>query len=366
MTWLWTHKNWPHFTWDADILAPLEARFLHASGRLAGTWRHFADIDRLELQVDWLTKEALETSAIEGEILNRESVQSSVRRQFGLQTDARRSEPAEAGIAEMMVQLYQSYDNVLTSETLFEWHRMIMNGRRDVEHIGQWRCHNEAMQVVFGAVHAPRIHYEAPPSDQMETQMRTYIAWFNQSHDLPALTRAGIAHFYFVCVHPFEDGNGRIGRALAEKSLAQSLKQPSLIALSQTISKERKRYYNALHEANHSLEITDFLVQFGQLILDAQQYSEHKLIRLIDKAQMFDRLNGQLNPRQEKALLRLFRAEPEGFKGGLSSANYRQITGTTIPTATRDLSDLINKGALIKTGEKRYRRYFLNLPELDC
>ncbi|SNZ20083.1 Fic family protein [Cohaesibacter gelatinilyticus] len=365
MTWLWTLPDWPNFTWDAQALAPLEARFLQGSGRLAGTWRHLAESDRLELQVDWLTGEALETSAIEGEILNRDSVQSSVRRQFGLKTDARRSGPAEAGIAEMMVSLYQTYADTLSSDTLFEWHRMIMNGRRDVDHIGEWRSHSEPMQIVSGAIHDPKIHYEAPPSDQMNAEMQAFVVWFNGSDDLPALTRAGIAHFYFVCVHPFEDGNGRVGRALAEKSLAQSLDQPSLIALSQTISKDRKRYYNALHDANHSLEITDFLVRFGELVLDAQQYSELKLIRLIEQTRMFDRLKGKLNARQEKALLRLFRAEPKGFQGGLSSANYRQITGTTIPTASRDLADLVDKGALTKTGEKRYTRYFLNLPDLN-
>ena len=365
MTWLWNLQDWPNFTWDAQALAPLEARFLQRSGRLMGTWRHLNETDQLDLRVDWLTGEALETSAIEGEILNRDSVQSSVRRQFGLKTDARRSGPAEAGIAEMMVNLYQTYDGALSRDVLFEWHCMIMNGRRDVDNVGGWRTHGELMQVVSGAIHDPKIHYEAPPSDQMDAEMQAFITWFNGSCGLPALTRAGMAHLYFVCVHPFEDGNGRVGRALAEKSLAQNLHQPSLIALSQTISKNRKRYYELLHDANHNLEITDFLVRFGRLVLDAQQYSENKLIRLIEKTQMFDRLAGEINARQEKALLRLFRAEPEGFEGGLSSANYRQITGTTIPTATRDLADLVDKGALIKVGERRYTRYFLNLPVLD-
>lgn len=362
--WLWQLQDWPQFHWDKNAIAPMEARFLMLSGQLVGTWRHLSESDQLELRIDWLTEEAFETSAIEGEILDRDSVQSSLRRQFGLKTDARRSSPAEAGIAEMMADLYRTSDEPLSEAQMFEWHRMIMNGRRDIENIGKWRVHSEPMQVVSGTVHDPNIHYEAPPSHTIASEMKRYIHWFNQSQDLPALTRAGLAHLYFVCVHPYEDGNGRIGRALAEKSLAQSLGQPSLIALSQLISKQRKTYYEALHAANYSLDITDWLIRFGQLVLDAQKFSEHKLIRLIDKVKMFDRLSGQVNARQEKALLRLFRAEPEGFKGGLSAANYRQITGATVQTATRDLSDLVHKGALRKTGERRYTRYYLNLPEL--
>ena len=362
--WLWQLPDWPQFTWDDQELAPLEKRFLTGSGRLVGASAHLDDSDRDDLQIDWLSDEAMETSAIEGELLDRDSVQSSVRRQFGLKTDRRRSGPREAGIAEMMVALYREFDAPLTEATLFDWHRMVLNGRRDVDVIGGWRQHAEPMQVVSGADYAPKVHYEAPPSVAMEAEMAAFIGWLNASRDLPALTRAGIAHFYFVCVHPFEDGNGRVGRALSEKALAQSLGQPSLIALSQMIARDQRGYYDALEAANRSLEITPWLMWFGETVLQALTYSEHKLTRLIDKVKMFDRLDGQLNERQEKVLLRLFRAEPDGFEGGLSAANYRQITGAIATTATRDLTDLVEKGALRKTGERRYTRYYLNLPAL--
>lgn len=264
----------------------------------------------------------------------------------------------------MLVHLFQNFGAKLDNQTLFDWHQMIMNGRRDLEVIGGWRKHSEPMQVVSGPDYQPKVHFEAPPSRQMPIEMSKFVGWFNSSTDLPALTRAGIAHFYFVCVHPFEDGNGRIGRALAEKSLAQSLGQPSLIALSQMIARNQKGYYEALEAANRSLETTDWLIWFSETALKAQGYSEKKLTRIIDKTKMFDRLRGQLNARQEKALLRLFRAEPDGFEGGLSAANYRQITGVPVATATRDLNDLVTKGALVKKGELRYTRYFLNLPKL--
>ena len=194
--------------------------------------------------------------------------------------------------------------------------------------------------------------------------MDTFLEWFEGSRGLPALTRAGIAHLYFVCVHPYEDGNGRIGRAVAEKALAQSLGQPSLVALSQMIARKRSAYYDHLEASNRALEITPWLAWFAETAIEAQRYSEQKMIRLIEKVKMFARLSGQLNARQEKALLRMFRAEPDGFKGGLSAANYQQITGTTSATATRDLTDLTQKGALRKTGERRYTRYYLNLEPL--
>ena len=334
------------------------------SGRLVGASAHLGDEDRSELYIDWLSEEAMQTSAIEGEMLDRDSVQFSVRRQFGLKTDRRRSGPREAGIAEMMVALYRDFDTPLTDAMLFDWHRMVLNGRRDVDVIGGWRQHEEPMQVVSGPDFASKIHYEAPPSAKMDREMAGFIQWFEASRDLPALTRCGVAHFHFVCVHPFEDGNGRVGRALSEKALAQSLGQPSLIALSQMIARKQRGYYGALEASNRSLEITPWLVWFGETVLEALTYSEHRLTRLISKVKMFDRLHDQLNERQEKVLMRLFRAEPDGFEGGLSAANYRQITGTIATTATRDLTDLVDKGALRKTGTRRYARYYLNLPPL--
>jgi len=179
---------------------------------------------------------------------------------------------------------------------------------------------------------------------------------------LPALTRAGIAHLYFVSVHPFEDGNGRIGRAIAEKSLAQNLERPTLIALAHTIEAKRKAYYAALERNNHSLDITDWLVYFAQTVLDAQEYTIHCVEFLIEKSKLYDRLAGDLNERQQKVLARMFKEGLSGFKGGLSAENYIRITKTSASTATRDLQDLVAKGALRRTGELKQTRYHLNLP----
>ena len=366
MSWIWQQPGWPDFTWNQAELAPLEARFRDDAGRRIGAWRRLGEDERIELRVGWLSDEAAETSAIEGELLDRDSVQSSIRRQFGLAHDQRPASPAEAGVAEMMVSVYREFDRPLDHRTLWDWHRMLMRERRRLNVIGGYRLHSEPMQVASGPWDRPTVHYVAPPSDRMATEMDRFIAWYEQASAgegrLAPLTCAGAAHLYFVCIHPFEDGNGRIGRALAEKALARALGQPSLIALARSIFRRRRAYYDALKAANDSLDITAWLVWFAGVVLEAQIWSERRLIRTVQQTRMFDRLDGRLNPRQEKTLLRLFHAEPDGFEGGLSADNYRRITGAPASTATRDLADLVAKGALRRTGARRYTRYWLDLP----
>jgi Fic family protein len=243
---------------------------------------------------------------------------------------------------------------------------MVMSGYRRIETIGSYRRHDDPMQIVSGAIGHEHVHYEAPPSARIKKEMDAFIAWFNDTapngkNPLPALTRAGIAHLYFESIHPFEDGNGRIGRALAEKSLAQNLGQPTLIALAFTIERRRKAYYAMLEESNRDLAITPWLSWFAEAILDAQRITLERVEFHIAKARFYDRLNGQLNERQEKAIARMFREGIDGFKGGLSAENYISITGASRATATRDLHDLVTKGALTRTGERRHTRYHLRL-----
>jgi len=367
MKWNWQLKDWPDFCWDQHALKTQEARFLHQAGVLSGALKHMLDDDKAAFTVELISAEAIKTSEIEGEILNRDSVQSSIRRNFGLDTDNRRIPPAEQGIAEMMVDLYHTYAAPLSHDTLFSWHRMLSKGGSDLSDIGCYRTHEEPMQVVSGAVHDPKVHFEAPPSSRMDDEMSHFIDWYNGTgapngeSPLGALTRAGIAHLYFVCVHPFEDGNGRIGRAVSEKALSQSLRQPILLALSQTIESDKKAYYKNLELSNKGLEITGWLQFFAQVVLDAQGYSLRLIDFLIAKSRLYDRLRGQLNERQDKVISRMFREGLEGFKGGLSAENYISITGTSRATATRDLHELVVKGALTRTGERRHTRYWLNI-----
>jgi Fic family protein len=366
MAWNWEQPGWPEFTHVSKVLDPLERQWLLRSGELVGAFRHVGPQDQDTLRIELISDEAVKTSEIEGEILDRARVQSSLRAQLGLATDRRRVPPAERGIAEMMVDLYRSFGDPLTHATTLAWHTMIMSGSRRIGVVGVYRTHSDPMQVVSGSAHKPRVHFEAPPSSRMQAEMDAFVHWFNATapngrRPLPALTRAGLAHLYFVSIHPFEDGNGRIGRALAEKSLAQSLGQPSLIALSYTIERSRKAYYTALERNNRELEITDWLMFFAQTILEAQHNTIRRVEFHIAKARLYERLRGRLNERQEKALARMFREGIDGFKGELSAQNYISITRCSRATATRDLHELVAMGALSRTGELRHTRYHLDL-----
>lgn len=367
MPWNWQQPDWPNFAWDKGHLAVAEQQFLIGGGVLVGTVKHLEREDRDQLTIEAMSKEAVTTSEIEGEILDRASIQSSLRRQLGLAADSRRVRLAEQGIAEMMVDLYRSFSAPLSNDVLFTWQRMLMSGRRDLKDVGRYRTVREPMQVVSGPVHEPKVHFEAPPSKRVPSEMTRFIDWFGRTapgaeRPLPALTRAGTAHLYFESIHPFEDGNGRIGRAIAEKSLAQSLGQPTLTALAATVLARRKSYYEALEAANKKNEITAWLAWFAGTAVEAQRRTIALVEFLIGKAKLLDRLTGQVNDRQQKALLRMFREGPEGFRGGLSAGNYITITGASPATATRDLVDLIAKRALVRAGEHRHARYHLGIP----
>jgi Fic family protein len=367
MFWNWQQLDWAEFTWNQDRLALAEKQFLVGGGMFVGAIKHLGENDRNDLRVEAMSTEALTTSEIEGEILDRASVQSSIQRQLGLAGDNRQIAPAERGVSEMMVDLSKTFSEPLSDQRLFAWHRMLMSGRQDLVDVGCYRTSAEPMQVVSGPIGASRIHFEAPPSAKVPSETARFIEWFNQTapagaQPLPALARAGVVHLYFESIHPFEDGNGRIGRALAEKSLAQSLGQPSLIALAATIMARRARYYAALEASNKSNEITDWLAWFAGMTIEAQRRTMALIEFLMDRTKLLDRLSGQLNDRQQKALLRMFREGPEGFKGGLSAGKYSAITGASPATTTRDLADLTEKGALIRKGERRHTRYELSVP----
>jgi Fic family protein len=366
MIWNWQKPDWPQFTWDAGSLRRAEEQFLLGCGLFAGTVKHLDATDREQITIEAMSQEALTSSEIEGEFLDRASVQSSIRRQLGLGSDKRRVKPAERGMAEMVVEVYRSFASPLSEEMLFGWHRMLVQGRSDLRDVGRYRCDDEPMQVVSGGFHAPKVHFEAPASGQVPGEMGRFIEWFNRTapggrESLPALTRAGIAHLYFESIHPFEDGNGRIGRAISEKALAQSAGQPTLTALAATILIRRQEYYMALEAANQGNEITLWLNWFAGIVIEAQSRTATAIEFLVEKAKLLDRLRNQMNERQQKALLRILREGPEGFEGGLSAGNYAVITGASPATTTRDLADMVDKGALLRRGEGRYTRYFANL-----
>ena len=366
MPWNWQQPDWPKFTYDSAALEPAERQFLLQSGEFIGACKHIGADDQETLKIELIGDEAVKTSAIEGEILNRDSVQSSLRQQFGLGVERPGVTPAERGISQMMADLYRNFAAPLGDKTIFDWHGMLLSGDNSVRVKGGYRTHREPMQVVSGPDYMRTVHFEAPPSDRVGEEMERFIAWFNDTAPsgkapLPALTRAGIVHLYFVCIHPFEDGNGRIGRALAEKSLAQNLGQPSLIALAYTIERGRKDYYAALERSNKENHITGWLTYFAGTVLEAQHNTIKRVDFFVAKARLYERLRGQLNERQEKVIARMFREGIDGFAGGLSAENYISIAKSSRATATRDLQDLVEKGALTRTGALRHTRYHLNI-----
>jgi Fic family protein len=367
MTWNWQQPEWPHFSWDKTLLRKAEEEFLLGSGLVAGALKHLPGIDQEQLAVEAMSTEALTTSEIEGEILDRASVQSSIRRQLGLAIDERRVKPAEQGIAEMMIDLCRSFGEPLSEKMLFNWHRQLVKGRKDLKDIGRYRTDEEAMQVVSGALYSPQVHFEAPSSSKVPKEMAAFIKWFNRTaptgaEPLPAVTRSGIAHLYFESIHPFEDGNGRIGRAISEKALAQGSGHPTLTVLAETILIRRKAYYAALEAANKKIQISEWLRWFAGVAIEAQRRTAARVEFLIDKTRLLDGLRGQIHERQQKALLRMLQEGPGGFKGGLSAGNYIKITGTSPATATRDLADLVERRALTRSGELRHARYQLAIP----
>jgi Fic family protein len=366
MIWNWQQRDWPDFNWDPTLLGRAEERFLLGAGLVRGVTRHLPEADQTDLLAIALGDEAMTTSAIEGEVLERSSVQSSIRHQLGLDADDRGVPPAERGIGELMVDAYAQYAAPLDDATLCRWHRSLCLGRTDLRDVGRYRTHAEPMQIVSGRLDRPSVHFEAPPSAAIQAEMARFIKWFNDTGPggpatLPALTRAGICHLYFESVHPFEDGNGRIGRALAEKAIAQSLGMPSVTALASTILRHRKEYYAELEAANKRQQADRWLRWFAGLCLEAQCSVQIRVEFLLAKTRLLDRLRDQLNPRQNKALLRMLAEGAEGFKGGMTAAKYLAITKTSPATARRDLAELVTLGVFTREGERRHTRHHLTL-----
>lgn len=360
--WNWQKDDWPYFSYTNGIINGQEERYQFYAGQSYGIKQTFGDKDVLNLDVELILNEAFRTSEIEGELLDRDSLQSSIRKHFGFQEPTLRNNPREIGITRMMLDLYKNFNDPLTHETLFNWHLQLMNGRSDIL-IGEYRTHEDPMQVVSGSgdIYNPVIHYEAPPSHDVPKEMERFIEWFNSTRQLPPLLRAGIAHFYFLSIHPFEDGNGRVARALIEKSLDQHLEYAGLLSTSTVIQENKNAYYNALETQNKHNQIDNWLVYFADTMLEAQKCTIKDMQFLVQKGHFFDKYRDQMNEYQSKVITRILKEGRNGFKGGLSRKNYVIIAKVSAATATRQLTDLLTKGILTTEGKGRSVRYYLNL-----
>ena len=367
MKWVWQLSNWPEYEYQSEEIHLQEQQFLHQSGILKGSLKHLQKDENQSIQIEILSEEAINTSKIEGEILQRDSVLSSIRKHLGLSTAVKNFEPKAFGVSEMMVDVYRDFNAPLDHQVMYEWHTKLFNGRRDIGSIGKYRTHPEPMQIVSANLNAPVLYYEAPPSNRIRSEMNRFIKWYqNQfnNNQLSALLFASLTHLYFEQIHPFEDGNGRIGRALVEKALSMRLGYPSLASISKTIESNRKKYYTELQKYNHTLNVSGWIEYFSSTILTAQRYSISLVEFVILKTKFFLKHSDKLNERQKKVIHRIFEAGPEGFEGGLSASNYQAIAKTSPATATRDLAELINLDILEKRGQLKGSRYYIMLDSI--
>lgn len=366
MLYNWQQPDWPEFRYNLSGIEEILLTFAERTGRASGLLKGLTADAQLEATIEMMVVEAIKTSAIEGELLSRKDVMSSIRKNLGIETGPPTGDKRAQGTAALMLAVRNNFAAPLSEETLFEWHRLIMTGHRHVA-AGQWRTHAEPMQVVSGAVGHEQVHFEAPPSSRIPEEMARFIRWFNDTApDGPnairkAAVRSALAHIYFESIHPFEDGNGRIGRALSEKVLSQGLGQPALLSLSRAIEAKRRDYYEALKEGQESNEVTPWVTWFVNIALEAQVQAEEQIEFTLKKTRLFDRFRDQLNDRQMQILRRMLDEGPDGFEGGMSAKKYMVISGASKATATRDLQDLAEKHILVPTGGGRSTHYRINL-----
>jgi Fic family protein len=277
MPYNWQHAKWPNFDYEATHFDYHFGQLSEMVGESHGLWQGLATFQREDAIIELLVQEALKTSAIESEMISKPDLISSIRRNLGYPTPSIAiKDQAAQGIAELMVRSRETFADPLTETMLFDWHRMLMRGNLRIN-IGQWRSHIEPMQLVSGAIGREQVHFEAPASTQVPNEMKAFLEWFNGSapggpnpiHN--PIIRSAIAHLYFESIHPFEDGNGRIGRVIAEKTLSQHFGRPVLMSLSSVIEVNRKNYYSALQAAQSKIEANDWIAYFGAVILAAQR-----------------------------------------------------------------------------------------------
>lgn len=356
----WQQDDWPNFQFDAEPLRSDIENFACHAGNGAGLLEGLPDDLEADAVLDLMIAEAIETSEIEGESLQRVDVMSSIKNHLNLASTPLPVKEASAdGVGQMTVLVRKEFRENLDETMLFDWHRALMKGRYDLV-AGAWKVGDSAMQIVSGRIDRPTVHFEAPPSSRVDTEMEKFCVWFNgESQKLSGPVRAAVAHLYFESIHPFEDGNGRIGRAISEKALSQALGKPALLSLSKTINAKRKEYYSELQSAQQNNHIQRWVSWFVSLVLEAQIDAEEQLRFVLRKSKFLQKFEKRFNERQKKVVLRMFEAGPSGFEGGMNSRKYVALAKTSKATATRDLQELVRIGAFQQEGEGRSVRYGL-------
>jgi len=349
-------QGWPAFEWNSQDLVGQLAAVRHRQGRLLGRMEALGFELRAEAVLQTLTEDVLKSSEIEGEILDKEQVRSSIARRLGMDIGALAPVDRDVeGVVEMMLDATQNYEAPLTNERLFDWHAVLFpTGRSGMTKIivGAWRDEASGpMQVVSGPIGREKVHYEAPAAPRLDDEMASFVGWFNDDTSLDPVLKAAIAHLWFVTIHPFEDGNGRIARAIADMMLARSEGSPQgspqrFYSMSAQIRLERKDYYAILERTQKGgLDITAWLGWFLGCLDRAFDGAEEILGNVLRKARFWDAMAGQsLNERQRKVINRLL----DGFEGKLTSSKWAVLTKTSPDTALRDINDLVARRVLVR------------------
>lgn len=346
-------RNWPEFHWDHEKLVPFLAQVRHRQGRLLGRMEGLGFILQAEASLQTLTLDVLKSSEIEGELLDPDQVRSSIARRLGM--DVAGLIPADRnveGVVEMMLDATQNYKTPLAEERLFGWHAALFPTGRSGMHkivVGAWREHDKSdpMQVVSGAMGREKVHYQAPDADLLNDEMNAFIKWFNKETTIDSVVKAAIAHLWFVTIHPFDDGNGRIARAIADMQLARSDgNNQRFYSMSAQIRKERNAYYNILEETQKgSLDVTAWLEWFLGCLDRALIATDETLAVVMQKAKLWEKHSTvSFNERQKLLLNKLL----DGFDGKLTSSKWAKIAKCSSDTAIRDISDLLKKSILVK------------------
>lgn len=351
--WIHEHKDWPNFIWDAATLASKLADIRHRQGRLLGRMEGLGFEFKREASLCTLTSDVVKSSAIEGETLNPEEVRSSIARRLGIDVAglAPPSRDVES-VVEMMLDATQQYFDPLTKERLFDWHAALFpTGRSGMQRItvGGWRrAEVGPMQVVSGPLGHGKVHFEAPGADRLKNEMQAFLDWFGSDYDIDPVLKAGIAHLWFVTIHPFEDGNGRIGRAIGDMALARADGTPErFYSLSAQIEAERKDYYDRLErQQRNALDITDWLEWFLDCLGRAFSSAENTLGNVLYKAQLWDRIN--LNPVNGRQRLIINRMLDNDFVGYMNTSKYAKLAKCSNDTALRDILELKERELFIQ------------------
>ncbi|HHJ20781.1 MAG TPA: Fic family protein [Gammaproteobacteria bacterium] len=374
MKWIWQQPDWPDFRYDKHALEDREFEFHLNSARLAGRFDALPMVSREDATIDLMLSEAIKTSAIEGEDLDRESVRSSLLSLITSDALPENIDQKAAGAASLLVDVRNNWQTPLTHELLGKWQSMAVPEQRYSSLLrGTYRNDPSPMQIVSGPYGREKVHYEAPPAARVPDEMARFIDWYNRASPMnedrkaPWIARAGIAHLWFEVIHAFDDGNGRVGRAIADHALSQSLGYPTTACLATAIEADKKSYYLQLENASRgSLDVNVWLDYFAGTIIKAQEIAREEVDFVLAKMRFYEAYGDQLNKRQAKMVSRVFAQGRKGFEGGITTRKYEAITRCSNRTASRDLSDLVAKGIIMPLpGGGRTTRYELTVVELD-